>query len=259
MPTSLRGSRACGAVPRRAARGYRPLMRRASIVAISLVAIVGSACRSLPEPPRGARHVKIATPDGESLDAVELGDGSRVAVMSHGATGTKEGFYRLAPAFADAGWRVIAYDARGVGDSSGTRGDARDADLRAVVDHARATGATSIVLIGASQGAALSLSMAKDLDADAVVSLSAPADEFGAIDAARSLTVPVFVAAAQDNQPYADDARRLADVLGIEPTIVSGGNHGTGMFADHPELATAIVRFADRAVPPSGGQASTAA
>jgi CheY-like chemotaxis protein/pimeloyl-ACP methyl ester carboxylesterase len=232
----------------------RPLVTRTRSSIASAVAICGlllAACgRGLPPPPEGARLVTIASARGEKLGAVELGQGGNVVVLSHGATGTKEGFYALASAFADDGWRVIAYDARGVGESMGTRGQDREGDLRAVVEHALETGGRRIVLVGGSLGAALSIAMAHELDARAVVSLSAPAETFGAIDAARELggRVPAFVAAAEDNEPFAGDARRLAEALGVAPTIVSGDGHGSALLLDHPELIGAIVAFADNAI-----------
>jgi pimeloyl-ACP methyl ester carboxylesterase len=225
--------------------------RRLAILLVALAAAFATSCsEDQPDPPVGARHVAIETEDGERLDAIELGRGTDVVVMSHGATGTKEDFYGLASAFARDGWRVLDYDARGVGDSTGSLGDRRDVDLRAVVEHARETGARRIVLAGGSLGASLSISMASELRADALVSLSAPASTFGALDAARALggTIPVFVAAAVDNEPFASDARAIAGALGEEPTIVTGDGHGTGMFKDHPALIDAIVRWTDRAV-----------
>jgi pimeloyl-ACP methyl ester carboxylesterase len=209
-----------------------------------------SACdRALAEPPEGSTHITIDTPDGEQLDAIEMGSGPDVAIMSHGDTGTKEGFYRLVEPLASDGWRVIDYDARGVGNSTGGPEDDRPTDLRAVVDYARDTGAESIVLLGASLGASLSIAMAGELDATALVSLSAPALVFNAADAATDLrdTIPVMIAAAEGNEPYVSDARSLAATLGIDPVIASGDGHGTGMFGDNPELITQIVTFLDQA------------
>ena len=159
-------------------------------------------------------------------------------MLSHGATGTKEDFFGLAGVFAEDGWRAIAYDAR-----SATRED----DLRAVVGYARDSGATSLVLVGGSLGASLSISMAAELDVQAVVSLSAPASSFDALGSAEAIgrSIPVLVAVAEDNEPYATDAVEIADALGISARIVSGDGHGTGMFRDHPELMDAIVTFAD--------------
>jgi pimeloyl-ACP methyl ester carboxylesterase len=228
-------------------------MRRPSslnILLLGAVVLSSAACGGAdqPDPPPGSTHVTITTSDGERLDAIELGQGKDVAILSHGATGTKEDFYSLASGFANAGWRVIAYDARGVGDSTGTEGANREEDLRAVVTHARSTDARSVLVAGGSLGASLSLAMARELKADAVVSLSAPAEAYGALDAAGHIggTIPVFVAAAADNAPYAGDARTIAAALGVTPTIVSGTGHGTGMFIDHPDLIGTIVSWADR-------------
>ena len=193
----------------------------------------------------------MRTSDGIRLNVVTAGAGANVVVLSHGVTGTKEDLYGLATAFVRDGWRAIAYDARGVGDSSGSPDlGARDLDLRAVVEYARRSGARTLVLAGGSLGAALSIAMAQPLHADAVVSLSAPRTSYDAIAAAEAIgsSIPALVVASAGNQPFADDARALATALGVTPVIVSGSRHGTGVFVDHPELKARIVRFADEAV-----------
>lgn len=103
----------------------------------------------------------------------------------------------------------------------------------------------------------MSIAVAEELEADAVVSLSAPASSYDALQAAGELprTTPVMLAVAEGNEPYATDARSLADALGIEPTIVSGERHGTGMFLDHPDLMDQVVAFADDAI--ASGAASS--
>lgn len=233
----------------------RPTTALALTLALG-VALVAAAC-SQPAPPEGSKRTTISTPSGIELDAVELGDGPKVVVLSHGATGTKEDFYLIAEAFAADGWRVIAYDGPGVGDSTGTNGQDREEALTAVVDHARETGAMHVVLIGGSMGAGLSLAMAAPLQADAVVSLSAPATAYDALDAARAMPgdVAVFVTASEDNEPYASEAREIADAAGVEAVIVSGSGHGSGVFKDHPELLEQVIAWADDAV--GGGPTAT--
>lgn len=226
------------------------------MVVVPVLAALLSACApDHVDPPQGSRRVTISTSYGERLDAVELGRGSEVVVLSHGANGTKEGFYPLVEALARAGWRAVAYDARGVGESTGRRGDRRDVDPRAVVDYVRTSGGGAVVLVGASLGASLSLSMADELDADAVVSPSAPASTFGALEAVRALdgAVPVFVAAAVEDDPFVADARALANASRVEPVIVSGRGHGTGMFDDHPDLVDEIVTFLQQVGSARGG------
>jgi len=213
-----------------------------AVAAFAAFALLLASCGGGdPEPPSGSRNISIATTGGAELPAIEVGSGRRVAVLSHGATGTKEDFFGLAGVFAEGGWRAIAYDARSA---------AREDDLRAAVAYARDSGATSVVLVGGSLGASLSISMAAELEAQAVVSLSAPASSFDALEAAQEIgdSIPMLVAVAEGNQPYADDAVKLADALGTSATIVSGDGHGAGMFRDHPELRDTIVAFVDGAV-----------
>jgi alpha/beta superfamily hydrolase len=241
---------------------YDPSMRTIAVrllgVAVALV-VLGACSEPVESPPPGYKAVSIRTSDGVRLNVIEAGHGRDVAVLSHGATGTKEDFYGLATSFVRDGWRAIVYDARGVGGSTGEVDfSTRDIDLRAVVEYARRTGAQTIVLAGGSLGAALSLSMAQELDADAVVSLSAPQTTYNAIDAARNIgnSIPAFVAAAVENAPYPGDARALADALGVQPVIVSGQGHGTGLLSDHPDLKARIVRFADEAIGRAGQPSS---
>jgi hypothetical protein len=213
----------------------------ALVVVVTLALGLSSCGGEEHDPPAGSRQVSIPTSGGEELSAIEAGHGDDVAVLSHGATGTKEDFFGLAGVFAERGWRALAYDARS---------DAREDDLRAVVAYARTGGARSVVLVGGSLGASLSIAMAAELHVQAVVSLSASAAPFDALHAAEEIagSIPVLVVVAEDNEPYATDADRIADALGIAPTIVSGGGHGAGVFRDHPELIDAVVAFADEAV-----------
>jgi pimeloyl-ACP methyl ester carboxylesterase len=216
-------------------------LRTLTVAALSVSLALACCGASQPDPPVGSRQVRIPTSGGDELNAIEVGQGADVAVLSHGATGTKEDFFGLAGVFAERGWRAIVYDARA---------QAREDDLSAVVNYARRSGATSVVLVGGSLGASLSIAMASELHVQGVVSLSASADTFDALHAAEAIgdSIPIFVAAAAENEPYATDARRIADALQIEPTIVSGGGHGSGMFLDHPDLMDTVVTFASAAV-----------
>ena len=149
-----------------------------TVIALAISLALASCGASQPDPPAGSRQLRIPTSGGDELDAIEVGQGADVAVLSHGATGTKEDFFDLADAFAERGWRAIAYDARA---------QAREDDLTAVVAYARHTGATSVVLVGGSLGASLSIAMAAELHVQAVVSLSASAATFDALPAAEAI------------------------------------------------------------------------
>jgi len=106
-----------------------------------------------------APPVSLAThewqPAGNDGDA-------RIAVLVHGITGWWRTWWRVAPALADRGWRVIAVDLRGHGNSAPIDGAATAegfaADLGATID---ALGVTTLdALIGHSLGAAVVMELA---------------------------------------------------------------------------------------------------
>jgi uncharacterized protein len=211
--------------------------------ALATLALVSTACtrKQQTPPPEGARTIGIEGPAG-NLDAVEIGTGERTVVLSHGADSTKEGFFPLLPVLADAGYRVIAYDARGVGNSEGEPDiDTRADDLAAVVASVRASGATSVVLGGASLGGAVTLSAAAELHADALILLSPAVPDASAICDVPD--IPILIVVAEGNEPFTTYARNLADALHVRLIVVSGSAHGGKMLMDHPELSQEIAAF----------------
>lgn len=88
-------------------------------------------------------------------------DEAPLAVLVHGVTGWHRTWWRVGPALADAGWRVVAVDQRGHGRSpriAGTvtvRGLA--ADLAAVVE---GLGGRADLLVGHSLGGAVAIELA---------------------------------------------------------------------------------------------------
>lgn len=84
-----------------------------------------------------------------------------IAVLVHGVTGWHRTWWRVGPALAERGWRVIAVDQRGHGRSPRIQGHASIADLAAdlgaVID---GIGAPVDALIGHSLGAAVSAELA---------------------------------------------------------------------------------------------------
>jgi pimeloyl-ACP methyl ester carboxylesterase len=57
---------------------------------------------------------------GNRLVANEIGHGSRAALLLHGGGQTRHAWARTAHRLAEAGWRVVAIDQRGHGDSQWT-------------------------------------------------------------------------------------------------------------------------------------------
>ena len=102
--------------------------------------------------------------DGLSLSGETLGDGPAI-VLLHGLTATRRYVVHGSKLLSRRGWRMVAYDARGHGDSGAP--DDRAAyeytdlaeDLRAVLD---GLGIEKAVLAGSSMGAAAALRFALD-------------------------------------------------------------------------------------------------
>jgi pimeloyl-ACP methyl ester carboxylesterase len=97
-------------------------------------------------------------PTGSDADAAAA---APVAVLVHGVAGWHRTWWRVGPAIADRGWRVVAVDQRGHGrspriDGHVTVGDLA-ADLGAVIER---IGAPVDALIGHSLGAAVSAELA---------------------------------------------------------------------------------------------------
>lgn len=102
--------------------------------------------------PAGAETTKVAVAAGVRVAAETWGDAGRTIVLGHGGGQTRHAWDRTAPTLAAHGWRVVAFDLRGHGDSDRCpRGDYRidvlAADMAAVAD-ALAAGPT--LLVGAS-------------------------------------------------------------------------------------------------------------
>ena len=127
-------------------------MRAVAIVLLSLSIVGVAACGddgSKATRPDGATEITIDAPGGE-LDAVEMAEGSVGVVLAHGASTTKELWYPLMPALADAGMHPVAFDF----------GSDRAGDVRAAMSYLQDAGAEKIVLIGSSLGGANVLDVA---------------------------------------------------------------------------------------------------
>lgn len=102
-------------------------------------------------------HVSFRTRDGGLIYADIYGAGGRGVVLAHGGQFNKESWAWQAQALARAGFRVVAIDFRGYGQSRGPGqkniySAPLHLDILAAVDYLRKSRLTSISLIGASMG-----------------------------------------------------------------------------------------------------------
>jgi dienelactone hydrolase len=169
----------------------------------------GSHCKDLADLGKQAR---FATPAGTQLVGVELGTGAKGVVLAHQNASNLCEWLLFGKRLADLGYRVLAFDFGGDGDSGPQRGDDRlDDNVVAAATHLRGAGVTDVVLMGASKGGTASLSAAVTLNPApaAVVTLSAP-KVFGGISAEEAvpqLKSPALFLAAENDQPFAEAAQ----------------------------------------------------
>lgn len=102
-------------------------------------------------------HVSFSTQDGGTIYADVYGKGSHAVILAHGMRFNKESWADQAKILAAKGFRVIAFDFRSYGRSSGPgQKDVWTAPLKldvlAAVRYARKSGAKAVSVIGASMG-----------------------------------------------------------------------------------------------------------
>jgi pimeloyl-ACP methyl ester carboxylesterase len=198
-------------------------------------------------PPAGTFF--FTTEDGVALNGQVIGSGKTAIVFSNGQTVPKFLWLPVAQRLAGQGYLCLLYDYRGISPSQG-RDDLsrRDNDLRAAVAAARARGAASMVLVGASFGGTLALALAAQVQPKAIIILSAPlsADAFNMGEAdLKALTIPKLFMASQDDKQFVGAVQQMYD-LSPEPKqlhIFPGKNHGDSILtsADTGGAAMALV------------------
>ncbi len=103
------------------------------------------------------QHVSFTTDDRAVIHADMYGTGERGVVLAHGGQFNKESWGPQAQQLARAGFRVLAFDFRGFGQSHGP-GDANlftaplKFDVLAAVRYLKQSGAKSVSVVGASFG-----------------------------------------------------------------------------------------------------------
>ena len=115
----------------------------------------------------------------EEITGYRLGTGHRVVVLTHQSRGTPCDLAALGSALAASGYRVVAWTGENGADEPG---------LRLLVAHERRKGASFVALVGASLGAATSLTAAARISprVDAVILLSASSQSSRAGDVTRA-------------------------------------------------------------------------
>jgi dienelactone hydrolase len=131
--------------------------------------------------PAGITQRALQAPDGVSLNSAWLGSGKTVAVLLHQGDGDGLcGFIFYADFLAKQGIRVALLDLCNNGQSYCVNRPIADdpaAQVKLIVDAARADGARRVVLVGASLGASVAVTAAGATKPNAIVILSSSAQE----------------------------------------------------------------------------------
>jgi len=200
-------------------------------------------------------HVAFSTEDGVQISADLYGKGDRGVVLAHGGQFTKASWAKQAKALADEGFRVLAIDFRGYGQSRNGgqtkyRGNDYCLDVLAAVRYLHQTGVRSVSVVGASFGGAAAAEAAVKAKPGEIRRLvllaSSPIDEPQRIKGRK-----LFVVSREDLQ--ADGSPRLPKVREQferapdpkELLILEGSAHAQQIFATDQgdRLMGEIVRF----------------
>lgn len=208
----------------------------------------------LPRAGGAQEAVTFPTADGGLIHADVYGAGNRAVVLAHGGRWNKESWAPQARELAAAGFRVLALDFRGYGQSTGPgQADPLSAplhlDVLAAVRHLRAAGAASVAVVGASMGgsAAADASAQAPGEIDRLVLLGSQAGQEPAKLAGRKL----FLIAANDTTASGTPRLvRIREQYEQAPppkhlVVLDGTAHAQALFATDqgPRVMQEIVAF----------------
>jgi len=200
----------------------------------------------------GETPVQLTASDGASVYGVESGTGTTGVVLGHMYLSDHCEWTDFTHRLVAAGFRVLAIDFRGYGDSRGGAASRLDRDIAAAVARLRKDGATRVELVGASMGGAAVLVAASWIRqaVDGVVSLSGPAAYRGldALRAVRRSHVPVRFVVGTLDPPFAADAVRLMKAAAARDKAILRllvGSHGSSLLRQ-PRASAFVLRFLGR-------------
>lgn len=204
--------------------------------------------------PALAGPVTVATADGQELHANELGTGQHGVLLLHDAGRTSADWTLFADKLSNKGYRVLALDLRGHGESADimqTEPDwsAMTQDVNAAVAHLRKRGAQKISVVGAGLGANLAVAAAStDPKLETVVLLSPGLNihgykPSGMVDSYG--TRPLLLAAGKDDRTASSTVRYLQKKA-AGPTramLLNGAASGTNLLDENPNLEDGVLSW----------------
>ena len=246
-----------------AARGKANVARVTCLLLFAGVA--STAWSAVPAP----RTVDVTTPDGVILKATYYAaaqPGPAVLLLHMCNTTRQSGWDPVGRQLSAAGIHALALDYRGFGDSPGVRFDAQtpaerqkmvtDAwpgDVDAALAFLLAQPGVDKAHVGAG-GGSCGVNQAVQLarrhpNVISLVLLAGPTDRTGREFLQQTRWLPVFAAAAADDQFDAQAPQSMQWLAGLSGNPrnrfvgFADGRHGTEIFGPHPELAQQIVEW----------------
>ena len=221
-------------------------------IAVFRLCLVGLTMLGLQSTSSPASLVSFPTDDGGTVYADEYGTGDRAVLLAHGGRFNKESWTPQAKVLVDAGFRVLAIDFRGYGQSHGPgQQDVFTAplykDVLGGVRYLRQHGAKAVSIVCGSLGCAAGMAAIEaPNDIQRLVTLGTAPD--GAVE---RLTVPTLIIIARDDANA--DGPRLPRVRQVyermpgpkEMIVLEGSAHAQFMFtSDQSErVMKEILRF----------------
>ena len=133
---------------------------------VVMTTLVASSCRAQKVT---TKEVSFRTSDDGRIHALSYGDGTHGVVLAHGAIFNKESWAKQSESLAQNGFRVLAIDFRGYGDSRpGTESNGRHLDVLAAVRYLKANGAERVSVVGGSMGGGAAAQAAVGADPDEI-------------------------------------------------------------------------------------------
>ena len=234
---------------------------------VSLIVLLHGAPSLAGQPPAPA-DVSIAAPDGTQLKATYYSAGrpGPAVLLLHMCNTTRKSWEPLGPQLAAAGIHALAVDYRGFGESGGPRADTlspQDAqaivaekwagDIDAAYEYLRSQPGVDKGPVGAAGGScgvthAVRLAQ-RHPEVRSLVLLAGALDQEGLAFLGRTPWLPVFAAAAADDQYDASAPELMQWILAMSGNPrnkfagFKDGKHGTEIFGPHPELPKQIVAW----------------
>ena len=197
--------------------------------------------------------VQFETSDGTRLSGRIFGYGPTAIILAHMGGVTQGSWYNMARQLSEAGFTVMTFDFRGVGQSEGFRVlSTAPIDLMAAVEHLEGRGYERIACVGASYGGTACMAVATEYPFIALGVLSSRFTEGSpngiTRDELAELTMPkLFISSESDHLNIPNIIQEMYDVSQEPKQIIfyPGGYHGTALFLSPSgsDLEQALLEF----------------